>query len=757
MVFIAILQIVAAQIGDGGQPVSFTFNETQRTILNFSYDEVTLQSPDTKRLLAEDVASENDGNPPRIGISLPVQESDITSGSWIQLPNGKLWILNITSKGAKAISITFDDFFIAQGAKMFFYNANKKQVLGAFTAKHNRENGYFATEQIEGESVFIEYFEPSSVSEDSRFHIESVGYFYKELPDLLQYKDDAMPSRVGESQPCHVDINCTPIGDDWQDEKCGVAHISFKAGGSWYLCTGSLINNVNFDGTPYFLTAYHCGADDATPQEYNSWVFKFKYEAPPEQASGHGTTMTTSPSGTKSITGCTKLSEGDISGGSDFQLLLLSGSPTPNFHPLYNGWDRSGVNASTGVCVHHPAGDIKKISTCSAILPSGNDNISGNIMASNSTWSVRWVENANGYGVTEGGSSGSPLFNQEGLIIGTLTGGSSSCAVPTNRDVFGRFSYHWNSNGNNNSDQLQPWLDPNNTNTTLESFNPYPFEQPFISVYNYNPKNITFNQSTSVSYFIQNVGTLSIIGNSTISVSCSDPKVQITNIVETCEPLISNAAPILINNGFNIYAAEDIETGHVVEVQITIHHNGSEWSDVITFTAIGSGITYDCESPTGLQITNDNPITLTWDAPQNVSGYNIYRDQALIANNVSGTTFVDQDAPSGMVCYYVKSVCSNGSESAKSIPVCATISSIDEISNNINIYPNPVKDIVTIEGEAITNVIIFNLTGQKIADFSTAQTDKIEIPTHHYQNGLYILRITTQNGTTITKRIVIGH
>ena len=74
--------------------------------------------------------------------------------------------------------------------------------------------------------------------------------------------------------------------------------------------------------------------------------------------------------------------------------------------------------------------------------------------------------NANGHGVTEGGSSGSPLFNYDGQIVGTLTGGSSYCNTPTSPDVYGKMSYHWTSNGTPNDERLKPWLDPTNSGVT---------------------------------------------------------------------------------------------------------------------------------------------------------------------------------------------------------------------------------------------------------------------------------------------------
>ena len=73
--------------------------------------------------------------------------------------------------------------------------------------------------------------------------------------------------------------------------------------------------------------------------------------------------------------------------------------------------------------MHHPSGDIKKISTYSSNLNTSGWN--GNGVQSH--WRVYWTSNSNGHGVTEGGSSGSPIFRANGRIMGTLTGGGSYC------------------------------------------------------------------------------------------------------------------------------------------------------------------------------------------------------------------------------------------------------------------------------------------------------------------------------------------
>lgn len=78
-------------------------------------------------------------------------------------------------------------------------------------------------------------------------------------------------------------------------------------------------------------------------------------------------------------------------------------------------------------------------------------------------WKVIWAETTNGHGVTEGGSSGSPLFNTAGHIVGGLTGGQASCSSPEKPDYYGKLSSSWESNGNDSTSQLKYWLDPANT------------------------------------------------------------------------------------------------------------------------------------------------------------------------------------------------------------------------------------------------------------------------------------------------------
>jgi PKD repeat protein len=160
------------------------------------------------------------------------------------------------------------------------------------------------------------------------------------------------------------------------------------------------------------------------------------------------------------MTGAVKIANGGNSGttGSDFFLVLLNNNVPDAYNPCFLGWDRSGDSSISGVSIHHPAGDIKKISTYTTSLTTGAFD------TAMSHWVVSWNATTNGYGVTEGGSSGSPIFNVSGKIIGTLTGGQSLCSNLTGIDYYGKFSWHWDKNGTTPAFHLKEWLDPSGSN-----------------------------------------------------------------------------------------------------------------------------------------------------------------------------------------------------------------------------------------------------------------------------------------------------
>lgn len=418
------------------------------------------QQPNLTQIIQEDIDRDNNGEFYRIGIlGSEVNITPQNSGTWTTKANGdRVWRLKIKYPGAQGMSFMFSKFHLFGGSTINVYNSNGISVHGTFSSKDVLDHGQQNLSLCEGDLLMLELTEPKN-TQASILEMNEIIYIYR------GFKAETQDKNFGASDPCQVNVNCTPVGTNWQNQKRGVARIlvSTNSGQGW--CTGSLVNNVRQDCTPYFLTAYHCGGN-ATTAQFNQWRFYFRFEAPscanPSNQSG--------VISTGFFTGCIKVSDSNNGGSSSSDMLLLhlgslaNASTTINTlkttHNVYwNGWDANNTATTGGVGIHHPAGDIKKISTFS-----GNTVSTQWGSASGSHWRVTWTSNSNGHGVTEGGSSGSPLFNNSnGRIIGTLTGGSSYCSAQSSPDLYGKMSYHWTSNGTADNRRLKPYLDPDNT------------------------------------------------------------------------------------------------------------------------------------------------------------------------------------------------------------------------------------------------------------------------------------------------------
>ena len=430
------------QISYGGLPPSSKFNLEQETV-----KKIILTAPDVQTLMEEDAFTDKYGIAMRFATMLPVEIDFVKDASWENLPNGgKTCRISIKSEDAQALIVYYQNFEIPRGGQLFLYNKDKSQVIGAFNHNTNPKREAFATEMIEGDVVTLEYFESAGTVERPKIIINEIGYAYRTLENFFRQDEK------GNADTCEVNVNC-PEGDNWQNEKRGVTRILVKHSGSSVWCTGSLINNVRLDHKPYLLTANHCGPS-ATAQHYNQWVFYFNYESP--GCENPDTTIQAN----ESMVGATKIATVDAYTGSDFKLLRLNEYVPSAYNPYFNGWSAEGQVSSDGVSIHHPQGDLKKISTYTSPLYSTSwDTVP------NTHWRVIWAQTQTNWGVTEGGSSGCPIFDNNNRIIGQLTGGQASCSNLNGPDYYGKISWSWDQNQTTNETMLKPWLDPDNTGT----------------------------------------------------------------------------------------------------------------------------------------------------------------------------------------------------------------------------------------------------------------------------------------------------
>jgi PKD repeat protein len=416
-----------AQIGQGGKP--FSFNPQNAENLNPNIPTSTMPFVDVAALQEEDLIVDKIKDIPwRFGQNIDVILNRDNSGITEILPNGdKLWRLRIYSPGAHSINLTFDNYRLPPGAKLFIYNDFRSDLIGAFTDFNNQDDRVFATTLIRGDAITLEYYEPANVAFAGELNINRVTHGYRGPYEYMK--------GLNTSGACQINVKC-PTGVGWEDPNNAACML--VTGGSGF-CSGAMVNNTANDGTPYVLTANHC----STSNDFSSWVFWFKWESPT------CSNPTTSPTH-NSVSGSTLKAR---SAGSDFCLVQMNSTPPTSYNVYYAGWDHSGTPPTSGMSIHHPDGDITKISPCSAMtLDSYN---------SATCWKTPW----SGAACTEPGSSGSPIFDQNKRIVGQLYGGPSACGASQMWDYYGCFHTSW-TGGGTNATRLSNWLDPGNTGAT---------------------------------------------------------------------------------------------------------------------------------------------------------------------------------------------------------------------------------------------------------------------------------------------------
>jgi len=446
---------IFSQVTNEGTPASW--NLTQKAGLNA----IALPGIDIKKIKAEDDINDKlEAKPYRVGVLQKVNYGLDNAGAWTQLPNGdRIWRVLFSSKDAIHLSVNFDKFLLPKGAHIYLYNDEKSDLLGAYKDNSNNEKQMLGTWFVKGEKLWIEYYEPKDVQGQGILNISSVIHGYR-MAHTFQKGYNSL-EKINESGDCNHDVDC-PIGADFEAErdilKKSVALLSLNNG---YICSGALVNNTSQDKTPYFLTANHCYTDpndiDSNPALYS---MRFNWISPNPVCAA--TTNSTTSSSNITSGGSTLIAKNP---DSDFMLVKLNNAIPTGWDVTYAGWDRTDIEPTFEVGIHHPSGDIMKIcrdDTGAIKATTGSEDvwlIGGTGAGVGEGWEL---------GVTEGGSSGSPLFDQNGRIIGQLFGGTAAC-IGTNDndayDLYGRFATSWDS-GVISSLRLNNWLDPLGTNPT---------------------------------------------------------------------------------------------------------------------------------------------------------------------------------------------------------------------------------------------------------------------------------------------------
>ncbi len=199
------------------------------------------------------------------GYTIPPGDRVEQQGQWSGTDSGRfLWRIRLQYLPAGSINLYFENLELARGDRLFVYSGDTSVIEGPFTAADNSK--FLVTGFLPGNIIIVE-LNTVRPGPELPFALAELGV----LENLDGGRD------FGDAGTCEVPVNC-PEGDDWQDEKRGVARVLVKEGNGLWWCSGSLVNNTAGDRRPLFLTANHCG-QSASESDYAAWRFYFDFEA----------------------------------------------------------------------------------------------------------------------------------------------------------------------------------------------------------------------------------------------------------------------------------------------------------------------------------------------------------------------------------------------------------------------------------------------------------------------------------------------
>ncbi len=719
----------------------------------------TVEAPDYAIYLQEDSLREQEGLLPyRFGINLAVALNSEQHGLWTERENGdRVWHLGIQSPDALSLNFHFDRFEIPEGAKVFVYRPDMREVKGAYTRQNASPVGTFAVGIIHGDELIIEYQEPRNARGQGRLHLDTLTHGYRSLLAEPTARSGAK-GHFGDSGPCNINVNC-PEGLPYGAESRSVAFMIIDGS---RLCTGALMNNVREDNTPYFLTARHCLGNTNTNQ---NWVLYFNYESP--TCAGSDGPINQSLSGAQLL---------GWSSESDFALGRLNNNVPPSYNACFSGWNATDSDAllSRAVGIHHPRGDVKKI-----CFEDDTPTKRMNNPIANQVWYIDQWE----LGVTEPGSSGSPLFDVMGNSVGLLSGGAAACAGTVNNgqfDYYGRLGVAWDFE-NTAIHKLRTWLDPDDTGTLIlrNSCREAPAENDVLFVQIQDVDNLNCDPSTAVP-------SLSVINAGSAELTSFQYHIVLNNNIVNSTEWTGTLAP---NASLNVpLPALNWEEGLNNLTLIATAANGETLPASASRRAQRSFYVFEDNEDLFLRITTDNfPDEVTWNlvSPE---GIELYRGgpYSTPATTINETLCVGSDfcftlnifdsGNDGLCCgfgigsYQIAdsqgNVLASGAQfgSVESTLVCRGAQLNDpRLQSRLFLYPNPASDVLSFAvsgaGASLGFLRIYDIHGRLILEESrwkgAISSGRYSIPVNQLAEGLYVIGLEV-DGKMEFNKLVIG-
>ncbi|MDG2311849.1 MAG: T9SS type A sorting domain-containing protein, partial [Flavobacteriales bacterium] len=379
-------------------------------------------------------------------------------------------------------------------------------------------------------------------------------------------------------------------------------------------------------------------------------------------------------------------------------------------------------------------------------------------------------------GVTEPGSSGSPLFDENHRIIGQLYGGAAACSGNVNNgqlDYYGRFNESWDLGASE-------YLDPTGTGVTVWDG----FPDGAVSYANDAgvtiegaPEDLLCGETTvQLNVVITNTGT-EVLNSAVITYNVNGASAQQVNWSGNLAQYESAQVSI---PAFNAVGGENTITATVSNPNGATDENNLNNATEVSFTTF-SGDTFDFQ----LEIVLDEyGSEISWEIKRlgtviyNGGPYEDDTDGEVVTVDLcleEGCYIftIDDSYGDGLCCEYGEGnwsiydgqgdVISFGdgafgdSETDQFCTDESSINLIDHTSSGL-IYPNPANEIINITFPKLEGrLFISDVTGRSIFDVTFDREPDTTIDVSAWKEGLYIVTWMGKDDEIMTRRITITH
>jgi len=354
---------------------------------------------------------------------------------------GFVWATTVTSPDAVALRVHFQDFSLPANAEVYFYSP-EGEAYGPYVGAGPNDTGEFWSNSVASSTgvVLLKYYGAPKAEDLAglSLRITDVGHVVLDFP--RPGGEGGIASFCSYNASCIENATCGSTGGASAAENA-VAKMRWISGAFIYICTGGLLADTDSGSQiPYFLTANHCISKNNVAANLEAY-FQYQVSCGTSTCAG-----SFDPAPAPSTLGASIVATGR---GGDFTLLQLNQAPPSG--SVFLGWNNTPIANTNGASLYrisHPSGAPQAFSqhevdtgavTCTS-WPRGERIYSNDV-----------------YGATEGGSSGSPVVNSAGEVVGQLSGCcgyncNDVCDTGSNSTVDGAFAYYWSS--------VQPYLDP---------------------------------------------------------------------------------------------------------------------------------------------------------------------------------------------------------------------------------------------------------------------------------------------------------